>query len=294
MPAWFLLASVAMVACTAMYLVMRLAQLRGCGPDTYLFGLFALVTVVYAVIAGLDGSGFRISWDAALLTVVVGGGAAWLGNASEQYAIRGAPNPGYPLAINRISSVLTTLIAALTLQARLSVVTVGAVVLVTLGAVIIVAGRGTPSGPGQTPHRTVSWLLWSLTTLVAFTVLTLMAKVIGSRGTPASTYLFYLFLTSSVLFGAAAWRHGGLGSGLRRHLPLIIAMSIASAVLNQALFRAIQLAPNPGYAFAVNSASTALITLLAAGFLGDHLSRRRLAGVLTIVTGVALLAVAGG
>jgi drug/metabolite transporter (DMT)-like permease len=167
------------------------------------------------------------------------------------------------------------------------------VVAVSAG-VLLVGGRPSPTvGPETRPYSGF-WgphsrdLLFGLAIALTIAAYTLVdAEGVDRAQAPA--YLFLLLAPSSVLY-AAALALSGRGPGMRAELrPRAFLTGAFIVGAYGSVLAALRLA-NAAPVAAVRESSVVIAAVLAAVFLNEAVDRRRLAGAVLVVAGVAAIA----
>jgi hypothetical protein len=133
------------------------------------------------------------------------------------------------------------------------------------------------------------WIVASLGAMGFLAAMTLMFVPPGRAGVPASVVLFHLFLLACLLnFGYLQLQ--GIPLKVSWNLwPWIVGAALTSFLGNLCALKAINLAPNPGYASAIEASKAPVVVLFSVWLFASHFSYVKGLGVLCCAIGVALL-----
>lgn len=133
------------------------------------------------------------------------------------------------------------------------------------------------------------WIFLSLLAALCFTVMFLLFKQLEIRSVPTVVSLAWIFIVGTLLYvgHVVAVRESLRTSGAI--LCILIAAGVLSYLGNAFQFRAISIAPNPGYAVAVVSVQALMVTIASVFLFGADFSLLKGFGALLCVVGVALL-----
>jgi uncharacterized membrane protein len=133
------------------------------------------------------------------------------------------------------------------------------------------------------------WIAYSLGAMGFLAVMTLMFVPPGRAGVQPSVVLFYLFLCACVLnFGYVKYQRTPLTVSCSAML-WIVGAAMASFLGNLCALNAINLAPNPGYASAIEASKAPVVVILSVWLFASHFSLIKGLGALLCAVGVALL-----
>ncbi len=136
----------------------------------------------------------------------------------------------------------------------------------------------------------MQWYIWAFIGMICLTAVTLLLKKVTQL--EPSTVLINLYIFGFTFLGFIIWTASKKEKLLlsKSVLILLIIISAIAILLNFALVESYRLAPNPGYARAIVTISTALVAIFALFTLGAKISIAKIAGVVLIVIGtIALL-----
>jgi len=133
------------------------------------------------------------------------------------------------------------------------------------------------------------WIVYSLGAMVFLAAMTLMFVPPGRAGVHPSVVLFYLFLLACLFnFGYLKFQQTSLNVSWNA-LLWIVGAAMASFLGNLCALNAINLAPNPGYASAIEASKAPVVVLLSVWLFASHFSLMKGLGALFCAVGVALL-----
>jgi uncharacterized membrane protein len=133
------------------------------------------------------------------------------------------------------------------------------------------------------------WVALSFGSMAFLATMMLMIVPPGRAGVQPSVVLFYLFLMASVInFGYLKYQGTSLQiSG--NALLWVAGAALTSFLGNFLYFKAINIAPNPGYACAIEASKAPVVALLSILLFASHFSILKGLGVLCCAVGVALI-----
>jgi uncharacterized membrane protein len=133
------------------------------------------------------------------------------------------------------------------------------------------------------------WIVYSLGAMGFLAAMTLMFVPPGRAGVPPSVVLFYLFLCACVLnIGYVKYQRTPLNVSWNAML-WIAGAALASFLGNLCALNAINLAPNPGYASAIEASKAPVVVLFSIWLFASHFSVLKGLGALLCAVGVALI-----
>jgi drug/metabolite transporter (DMT)-like permease len=193
----------------------------------------------------------------------------------------------YPVA-RGTAPVLVLAFGAAVLGEGANALSVAGVVLVSAGVFLVGAVRLSVSMRqklGPPPRRDLLFGLAIAGTIAAYT----LVDAEGVDRAQAPAYLFLVMAPASLAY-AGLLAAGGRGPALRTELrPRAFAIGVLLLGAYGAVLAALRLADAAPVA-AVRESSVVIATIFAAVFLHEHVDRRRLAGALLVVAGVAAIA----
>jgi drug/metabolite transporter (DMT)-like permease len=238
----------------------------------------ALLAPVALITGGVSDAALPFAGVSAVLHV---GYLALLARAYQD----GEVSVVYPVS-RGTAPVLILAFGALFLGEGASAVAVAGVLSVSAGVFLVGAGRetsGTRKKVVQPPGRDLLFGLAIALTIAAYT----LVDAEGVDHAQAPAYLFLLLAPSSVVYaGALALRGRPLRAELSPGAFLTGACIVGAYGSVLAALRLADAAP----VAAVRESSVVIAALLAAVFLHEDVSRRRLSGALCVVAGVAAIA----
>jgi uncharacterized membrane protein len=133
------------------------------------------------------------------------------------------------------------------------------------------------------------WIVFSIGAMGFLAAMTLMFVPPGRAGVHPSVVLFYLFLCACLFtFGYLTFQRTALDVSWNA-LLWIVGAALASFLGNLCALKAINLAPNPGYASAIEASKAPVVVLLSVWLFASHFSLVKGLGALFCAIGVALL-----
>ena len=133
------------------------------------------------------------------------------------------------------------------------------------------------------------WIVFSLGAMGFLAAMTLMYLPPIRAGVEPSVVLFYLLLIACLFnFGHLKIQRIPLhvsGSAM----PWIVGAALTSFLGNLCALKAFNLAPNPGYASAIEASKAPVVAILSIWLFASHFSALKGLGVLCCAIGVALI-----
>ncbi|NCN03615.1 MAG: EamA family transporter [Candidatus Pacebacteria bacterium] len=268
-----------------LYLTIRKAQKEKISIHIYSVTMFLIPAITYLFLIFLTKTSLLLSLPH--LVLVIGTAFLWsyLGNYFSQKGILFAPNPGYSLVIQKSYVVLTTIAAVILFGSSISLPKL-------VGIISILFFVGIISLSGKTHQSESKWVLFSILAHLCFAFGSLMSKQFLNMGLQPYTYLFYITSFVSILNLIEAKRKKVKINLSKNHWILIIIIGLANVGFNTFMQFGYKLAPNPGYVVAINTASIMSLTIFSALIFKDELSKQKVVGVLGVLVGLLIIALA--
>lgn len=237
---------------------------------------FAGLALAGFVVALIGGHSLALTSSQVLLLVAMGL-ASFVGNMGEMTAVKHAPNPGYAGTAVTMAAALMTVSAPFFEQSTPRAVQLLGVGIVVVSSVLLwFVPREKVAEPTESAESK-GWLIALVITAVAFAGMGLLMK---SAASSLSVWVLTPYLALAIVANAtiasklapqgAADQNGGKPARRSRQGKFALAV-VCGAVLFSLYMElwAIQLAPNPGYPFAVSAAKGALVCIVAPFFFPD-------------------------
>lgn len=285
----WILASVLLIAFSAtLYLGIRKAQAIGITLACRNFLMFGLPAVLLGLYNVINSIGFVIEPRYLMMLIGIAFFFCYLGNLASLIAIENAPNPGYSLIISKSYVVLTTFISPLLFASQLTQTKVLAIaMIVVFSSLILIEPKATRSNP------TKPWVWFTFAALLAWTGLALVFYwLVHIQNLRPETILFYIFaITALFILAEIHYKKASLSSlvATKAHCVVALAIGVSATLFNIFILIGYQLAPNPGFINAANSASIFLVAILSSIFFKDALSKRKALGILGVLGGLGVL-----
>jgi len=215
---------------------------------------------------------------------------SFFGNIFYMHAVDKSPNPGYVEGIN-ITNVLLVLIgSAIFLDAPISWLKAGGILVVLIGVFLLTVERG------QTKSATGNWKPWAFAAMISFGLMFVVVKAMTNAGFAPEQVLTILFFFAGIGFLITnCLKRVGLRLGDTPRIviiPIVLAI-LASFMDNLMQYIGIKLVPNPGYSTAVFYSSTVLILFLSPLVFpkeaGGEFNVKKWLGVIITIGGVLLV-----
>lgn len=133
------------------------------------------------------------------------------------------------------------------------------------------------------------WIVLSFATMSLMATMLLLFVAIGRAGVVPSVALFYI-LALALLFNFVYLKAMGTPLAVPRNaIPLIVCAALASFLGNLSGMQAMNLAPNAGYAVAIESSKVVAVALLSIWLFAAQFSLLKGLGVVLCTVGTALI-----
>lgn len=283
---WITADLIMFVSSVILYLTIRKAGLAGFPTQVNNLAMFGIPAIVYSIYSLGHSADFAAFtpwlWGVTLTTGVL----AYVSNAASLRSIEIAPNPGYSLMISKSAVILTILLAVPIFGSELTGRAILAVLLILAFSRLIITS---PGQKHKAKHTQNAWLQLSLVAFVGWAFLALSAKYVFIHGVSAIAFVNVFFVVVTCCILCEIWHKRPSFTSVRKRPWLFLQIGVCSTIWNFFLFYAIQIAPNPGYINATNTASIAVVTLMAAWLFKDDLTWRKAIGVFGVMVGLLLL-----
>jgi len=232
---------------------------------------------------------------------------SYLGNIFYIESFNVSPNAGYVVAIVGSKAVVVTLLSVLLYRSHFGL-------LQFFGVCVCISGVIVLSWPTEEASTTESssglgWIAYALIANLCFAGMVLLYKKLGHTRVngsllPMPVTLFYLFGIGTILYfihvsvlyfnspdvvgNPAALLFNTSGVAIWMWV-VIIATGVFMYVGNICFIKAVSMAPNPGYAVAIESTKAVLIAVASYFLFSDDLEWMHSAGVLLCVVGVTVI-----
>jgi len=281
----WLLADAIMFACSiGLYVAVRKAALDKAPTQFNNLAMFAIPFVIFAIADVCTHHHSGVTLSQALQILITGVILSYYGNAMSMKSIELAPNAGYSLIISKSYVVMTTFLAVPLFGARLT-----ATALLSIG-LIIAASALIMINPKAAHHaKSAAWLPLAFGSFLCWGFLSLMAKHLISEGVPTIVFLTYVFAIATICILVEMWHKKMHFSVITIHKRAFTLIGVAAAGFNFFNFYTLSIAPNVGYVNATNAGSIGVVTVLSAVLFKDELTRRKLIGVVGVLSGLTML-----
>ena len=133
------------------------------------------------------------------------------------------------------------------------------------------------------------WIMLSLATMGLFAILLLLIVPLSRAGVDPAVVLFYSFAGGCLLDFAYLTLQGTPLRIPAAPLWWIVCAAVLSVFGNLCIWKAMSLAPNPGYPVAIEASKMLVVTLASVWLFAAELSLVKGLGALCCATGVALI-----
>lgn len=286
---WILASILMLVFSNIYYFFIKLGQNRGITAKYSLVANFSIPPILYYFIGKSNGESFVIEMPVFLQILFIAVVFNWIGSTVAYIAMQKAPNAGYSVIITKSYGVFTSIAAIFLFGSSFSWIKF-------LAILIILACTAIVSGVFENKkNKTLSdykWVILSFVSFFCFGLLRLSGKwIVSIEQVPQFTYQTWsltivalISIIDLLLNRKSAYTKLDTGNIL-----ILLGTGIFVSGFYGFLLAAELSAPNLGYVGAINTASNAIFTLIAAKFLGDTFSMQRYLGVLGVTIGIILL-----
>ncbi len=288
---WIVASLLMLVFSNIYYLTMRVAQQRGIDAKYYMVANFSIPAVLYFVLGRSAGYNFwltPIQYAAIALNAIV---FSYIGSVISYHAMKKAPNAGYSVIIQKSYGIYTAILSVLFFGSALPAWKFGAILLVVVSTGIVM-GLFEKKIPGSSKGNVWIWL--SLIAFFCFGTLQFIAQWIARTWhIPTPVYLMWVMIIVDMfsIGELVRTRHVRTLTWNMTNIALLAGIGVSVTGFYYFLQAGQLVAPNIGYVGAINTASNAVLTLLAAWLLKDKFSWKRFIGVVGVSIGVMLLVI---
>lgn len=270
------------------YLVLRVSQKQGIHAKYSLVANFSIPPLLYFALGTVRGLKFNISLGQFLIIAFAALFLSYIGSYVSYIAMQKAPNGGYAMVIQKSYGIYTSIAAIFLFGSTLSWYKFLAIIFVLINSAVIMGVFDKKS----IDKDSKSWIYLSLVSFFCFGTLRLAGKwFIGTYGTDQLVYQFWLL----TFVAAISWldlvkNYRKVTIRWNRNVIFVLAgTGIFVSAFYYFLLSAEISAPNIGYVGAINTASNAIFTVLAAKLINDHLSFTKFLAVLGVTVGIIVL-----
>lgn len=287
---WYVYSLIALVTSAAYSLFQKWSLNLGIRRERFLLIIFSGLFIGYLIYnwPGLPGLFAQPDINVYLLWGLLAATLSFFGNLLSVQAIKLAPNPGYPNAINSTNALVIMIVSFFIFGSSLNWLKVLGAVIISFGLWEMMRQKDKQAGAG--------WPYLALAAMLFFAGMVLVIKKMALLNfSPAQILLVLTFF--------AAIGYIGLNLFLpkrkkRTKVPAIIFLPVTlvvilSLVANLVNVIALKLAPNAGYSQAIMNGQTVLLLFLSALFFpsdrGGEFNAKRWLGALLVISGVVLI-----
>ena len=218
------------------------------------------------------------------LLLCVAAFASWVGMHAVNSAIRIQPNIGYVSAVGSVRLIFAYAASLWLFGALFEPVKLIYVAGTAIGAIMVVGLRRQDRGSKQTV-----WVLWTLLSSVAFTVLFACTKALAMSGLDVRAATSILMLLAGLMYVGSSIHNGRNLKPTHDRLALVATIAF-SAIGNAAFFSSLAEAPNLAYPAAIDNLRIILLYVAALIVGTDRLEPTRGCGILLTFACAVLLA----
>jgi drug/metabolite transporter (DMT)-like permease len=283
---WIIYGIILYIASVSLYLIIRGAQIRKISIQSYSFWLFGVPAVMSLVAALATHVSLSVNLHEIVELIITGIFFCWLANMLSQKGILNSPNTGYALIIQKSYVLFTTVVAVLIFGAQISLPKVLSILAILFFSWFIVS----PETKGVSTEKSgSSWIWYSIAAFFCFGFYSLASKNLLSQGLSPFTVLFYICIVAATLIFVTSKSKKALLSPKISELPFLLGIGLSNGIFSLATQFGLKTAPNIGYINAINAASIAAVAFLAHFIYKDHLSRKKIIGLIGVTLGLIAL-----
>lgn len=283
---WIVASALMFWSSVGMYLLVRKCAMMKVPQELLNIAMFLIPLFFYLPLSYLSHVTLSVSlYQFALLFVTAYFFSYW-GNVFSLKSITYAPNPGYSLVLSKSYVVFTTLIAIILFGSEFSIKAGISILLIIVGSALVMIGKP----KADQSHVKSSWLPLAFGSFFCWGMLALMSKYLLQQGVLIYTRLIYVQAIVSI-FILNDMRRKRINFSLIKPSQgaILLFIGFFATAFNYFMQVGFQLAPNIGYVNAVNASSIAVVSLGAAYFFHDELTKKKLLGIVIVTVGLVFL-----
>lgn len=281
---WALATLLMMLISVGMYSLVRATKTYSVPSILNTFAMISFPVPIYALAVILGRISYVPNLPEVAVMLLQGFILIYFGNLYALRGIEAAPNPGYSVLISKMYVVFTAPASILLFNSSLSGRSITGIVLILCFSYPVMVEKKSARNASS-----ASWVISTLIAFFCFGGIALTSKYLLNSGVPILMRLLIPGILSSLLYIPAAKKAMKKVVWNRTICLLLTGIALCSIGFNFLMQYAFAHSPNVGLVNAANAGSTALLALTSAYFFHDHLSKRKLVGIVGVLSGVFLL-----
>lgn len=285
---WIISSLLMMISSIIYYTIIRYAQRNGIPNKAYMLANFSIPAFFFYWFTTSQGYSVLISFLYIGIIFAQSFFLSYLGSIISFKAIQNAPNAGYSLVIQKSYAVYTSVAAIFLFGSELTLVKFIAIALVLISSALLSIS---PSSDKAKRKNSV-WVLLSFFAFFCYGTSALVTKYIYMQGIPSTVILFWITLFVTLFSLIDLYIHRSqVQFSLKTAKHYLLLFLIGFSVTFFYYFKQISevTAPNIGYVGAMNTASNGIYTVIIAFLFKEHLTWKKLAIVIAIITGILVI-----
>ncbi len=285
---WILASFLMFAASNVYYLIIKKATILNIDKKVYMLCNYAIPFIIFSAVIFFTKLPLWIGWKNLGILLIFSLIPNYVGSIVSYIAIKNAPNSGYSLVIQKSYAVFTSIVAVFLFSSELSVLKFIAILIIVVGGALITLGKIEKKG-----EASPKWILYSFIAFFCFGLIALSGKYFGTQKIDPSVYLFWISFTTGLVSGIDLLINKKKVEFKASPKMFMYLFLIGFSVTFFYLFKQISqiTAPNVGYSNAINASSNAFYTLLVAFLFKDHISSKKILGVIAVTVGVILIVI---
>jgi uncharacterized membrane protein len=285
---WIVASVIMLLASNIYYLILRVSQKQGIHAKYSLVANFTIPPLLYFILGQSEHLSFGLPWVLLFIIFCIALFLSYIGSYASYIAMQEAPNGGYSVIIQKSYGIYTSIAAIFLFGSTFSMWKFVAIVFILFNSAVVmgVFDKKTKDSSSNT------WIWLSILSFFCFGTLRLAGKwMITSYEVPQLVYQTWLLLFVAVISWIDLLRNKNsiVMKWTGKNIGILVATGVSVSAFYYFLLTAEIAAPNIGYVGAINTASNALFTILAAKLLGDALSTKKFLAVIGVTIGIIVL-----
>jgi len=282
---WIITSLLMFFSSICLYLLVRKATIIKIPTVLINFASFILPLCVYFIIAIKNKEILLLKPNQLITLLVLSIFGSYLPNITSLNSIKIAPNPGYSLIISKSYVIFTTLVAVLLFKSTLNIKSAIAISLIVFFSILVTVDK-----KNKHNKTSIMWLPLALYSFFGWGFLSIGTKYAFGLGVTIIQRLIFLSLfVNTFIISEMFIRKTKIKQTSLSNLILLLLIGCFSASFNYFMILGLDLAPNIGFVNAINASSISLLTIFSSILFKDHLSLKKLIGVIGVTLGLVLL-----
>ena len=295
---WYVYSILSSLSFVGLYLCIKWLTTKGFAPKQILLFMvgFALIGFFGATSPYLHSIVNSDRFFSFLGAATFAGIFASIGHWADFEAIGRAPNPGYATSIRNTSILPVTILSVIVFDSPFHLIRLVGIFLILTGIIALLIERKTESKEGENGKQAKkSWVPRAFIALTCYTFSVLGIKKATLLGFAPPEICLIIYIINFIFFFVICRKE--LRSyfedkiRLKFFLPIVFICAFFAFTVNLLNFKAISLAPNPGYHEAIRNTNVLFITLLAIPLFSASINKQKMIGIVSTVAGIVVLVI---